>query len=107
MSDEFRFDYSALSGGGRDLTDSVAAFRRRTDTLLATVHGTGGTAFGGTATGAEMDSLTDLLSQACEHLCGNMNGFGEAMQRMAEDIRLAELTIAEEVASTGDADRRP
>ncbi|MEU0571619.1 hypothetical protein ABZ297_40355 [Nonomuraea sp. NPDC005983] len=91
VSQELRFDHASLDGAGRHLQDAAALFRRHTDNLLAAVHGTGGTAFGGSATGMAMDQLSDLLHQACGHLHGNLHLTGDGLRTMADDLRAGEL----------------
>lgn len=93
MSAELRFDHTSLNEAGRHLLDTAALFQRHTGNLLAVVHGTGGTAWGGSATGQAMDQLTELLHQACGQLHGNLHLTGEGVQMMAHTMRVNELDV--------------
>ncbi|GAA4231062.1 hypothetical protein FHR32_004873 [Streptosporangium album] len=97
MSEELRFDHASLNEAGRHLLDTADLFRRHTGNLLAVVHGTGGTAWGGSATGQDMDQLTELLHQACGRLHGNLYLTGEGVQTMAHTMRVNELDIQDTI----------
>ncbi|MER6948645.1 hypothetical protein ABT294_31955 [Nonomuraea sp. NPDC000554] len=87
MGRELVFDHAVLSGAGRHMKDSAALFRRHADSLLLTVGGSGGAAWGGTALGAAVDQLNDLVQHACGTMHGNLHATGSAIEAMADDLR--------------------
>ncbi|MBB6348323.1 hypothetical protein ACWGH8_42705 [Nonomuraea muscovyensis] len=101
MSDGYRFDRSSLSGAGHGLLDAAADFERHTGGLLATVRGTGDTAWGGTSVGVAMDRLGDLLDEACRVLHGNLHRTGDGVRSMADDLRLTEADAVATVNAAG------
>ncbi|GAB2482831.1 hypothetical protein [Streptosporangium sandarakinum] len=103
MTEVLRFDRSSLVGAGQGLLDAAADFERRTGGLLATVRGTGDTAWGGTPTGAAMDRLGDLLDDVCRLLHSHLHQTGDGVRAMADDLLLAEADSAAAVQSPGSA----
>ncbi|GGQ17595.1 hypothetical protein [Streptosporangium pseudovulgare] len=101
MTEVLRFDRSLLSGAGQGMLDAAADFERHTGGLLATVRGTGDTAWGGTSTGAAMDRLGDLLDDVCRLLHSHLHQTGDGIRGMADDLRRTEADISAVVQDPG------
>ncbi|MFF0309991.1 hypothetical protein ACFYSC_21390 [Streptosporangium sp. NPDC004379] len=101
MAEVLRFDRSSLIGAGQGMLDAAADFERHAGGLLATVRGTGGTAWGGTSTGAEMDLLGDLLGDVCRLLHSHLHQTGGGIRAVADDLRWTEADTSAVVQGSG------
>ncbi|GAA2644985.1 hypothetical protein [Nonomuraea recticatena] len=102
MERELLFDDASMSGGAQHLREAGLLLRQHTDALLATVRGSGTTAWGGSDIGMDMEALHDLLDEVCGHLHRNIDLAGAGMDDMAKELRLAE---ADAVAGAQAIDR--
>ncbi|MGV9304031.1 MULTISPECIES: hypothetical protein [unclassified Nonomuraea] len=94
MGRELRFDDASLSGAAQHLRETVRAMQWHTDSLLATVRGTGTSVWGGGDLGQAMDELSDLLDEACRHLRGNIDLTCTGVDDMVRELRLTEAATA-------------
>ncbi|MEV4160492.1 hypothetical protein [Nonomuraea dietziae] len=102
MTAEFLVGQASLEAAARGMEESAVALRRHADALLASVRGSGLSAWGGTGLGRSVDGLADLAGEACALLRDNLHLTGAGLRAMAGEARLAEAVSAAESLSLAE-----